>query len=65
MRTVFALFNFKSSDFAAEERNYIEYHVQLARQLPGLRQYIIGRLRGPAGQAASVLSRCDPQFRQQ
>jgi uncharacterized protein (TIGR02118 family) len=50
MRTVFALFNFKSSDLAAEERNYIEYHVQLARQLPGLRQYIIGRLRGPAGQ---------------
>jgi uncharacterized protein (TIGR02118 family) len=50
MRTVFALFNFKSSDLAAEERNYIEYHVQLARQLPGLRQYIIGLLRGPAGQ---------------
>jgi uncharacterized protein (TIGR02118 family) len=51
MRTVFALFNFKSSDLAAEERNYIEHHVQLARQLPGLRQYIIGRLRGPAGQS--------------
>jgi len=51
MRTVFALFNFKSSDLAAEERNYIEYHVQLARQLPGLRQYIIGRLRGPADQS--------------
>jgi uncharacterized protein (TIGR02118 family) len=50
MRTVFALFNFKSSDLAAEERNYIEHHVQLARQLPCLRQYIIGRLRGPAGQ---------------
>ena len=50
MRTVFALFNFKSSDLATEERNYIEYHVQLARELPGLRQYIIGRLRGAAGQ---------------
>jgi uncharacterized protein (TIGR02118 family) len=50
MRTVFALFNFKSSDLAAEEHNYIKYHVQLARQLPGLRQYIIGRVRGPAGQ---------------
>ena len=50
MRTVFALFNFKSSDLAAEERNYLDYHVQLARQLPGLRRYIIGRLRGPAGQ---------------
>jgi uncharacterized protein (TIGR02118 family) len=50
MRTVFALFNFKSSDLAAEERNYIEYHVQLARQLPGLRQYIIGRLHGPGDQ---------------
>jgi len=50
MRTVFALFNFKSSDLAAEERNYIENHVQLARQLPGLRQYLTGRLRGPTGQ---------------
>ena len=50
MRTIFALFNFKSSDLAAEERNYIEHHVQLARQLPDLRQYITGRLRGPAGQ---------------
>ncbi|HXZ87886.1 MAG TPA: EthD family reductase [Candidatus Binataceae bacterium] len=50
MRTVFALFNFKSSDLAAEERNYIEHHVQLARQLPGLRQYLTGRLRSPAGQ---------------
>jgi uncharacterized protein (TIGR02118 family) len=52
MHTVFALFNFKSSDLAAEENNYIEHHVQLARQLPGLRQYIIGRVRGPAGQPA-------------
>ncbi len=50
MRTVFALFNFKSSDLAAEERNYIEHHVQLARQLPGLHQYVTGRLRSPAGQ---------------
>lgn len=50
MRTVFALFNFRSSDLAAEERNYIEHHVHLARQLPGLRQYITGRLRSPAGQ---------------
>lgn len=50
MRTIFALFNFKSSDLAAEESNYIEHHVKLARQLPELRQYIIGRLHGPAGQ---------------
>jgi uncharacterized protein (TIGR02118 family) len=53
MRTVFALFNFKSSDLAAEEKNYADNHVRLARQLPGLRQYITGRLRGPAGQQPS------------
>ena len=34
MRTVFALFNFKSTDLAEEERNYLEYHVKLARRLP-------------------------------
>jgi uncharacterized protein (TIGR02118 family) len=49
MRTVFAMFNFKSSDLAAEESNYAENHVRLARQLPGLRQYITGRLRAPTG----------------
>ena len=50
MRTVFAGFDFKSSDLEAEERNYVDIHVSLAKQLPGLRQYITGRLRAPAGQ---------------
>ena len=52
MRTVLAMFNFKSSDIVAEEKNYADNHVRLARQLPGLQQYITGRLRGPAGEQA-------------
>jgi uncharacterized protein (TIGR02118 family) len=50
MRTIFACFDFKSADLEAEERNYADTHVALAKQLPGLRQYITGRLRAPAGQ---------------
>jgi uncharacterized protein (TIGR02118 family) len=50
MRTVFACFDFKSTDLEAEERNYAEVHVALAKQLPGLRQYITGRLHAPSGQ---------------
>jgi uncharacterized protein (TIGR02118 family) len=46
MRTLFALFDYKSSDLAAEERNYIDNHVRLARELPGLRNYITGKLIG-------------------
>jgi uncharacterized protein (TIGR02118 family) len=46
MRTLFALFDFKSSDLAAEEQNYIETHVRLARELPGLRRYITGKMIG-------------------
>jgi uncharacterized protein (TIGR02118 family) len=46
MRTLFALFDFKSGDVAAEERNYADVHVRLARDLPGLRGYITGQLIG-------------------
>jgi uncharacterized protein (TIGR02118 family) len=49
MRTIFAAFDFKSADLAAEEKNYIETHVRLAKQFPGLRQYITGRLSAPSG----------------
>ena len=37
-------FDFQSSDIEAEERNYFENHVALARQSPGLRFYYTGRL---------------------
>ncbi len=50
MRTIFACFDFKSADLEAEERNYADVHVGLAKQLPGLRRYITGRLRAPTGQ---------------
>jgi uncharacterized protein (TIGR02118 family) len=46
MRTLFALFDFKNPDIRAEEQNYIDVHVRLARQLPGLRGYITGQLIG-------------------
>jgi uncharacterized protein (TIGR02118 family) len=50
MRTIFACFDFKSADLEAEERNYADVHVGLAKQLPALRRYITGRLRAPTGQ---------------
>jgi uncharacterized protein (TIGR02118 family) len=45
MKTVFATFNFKSTDTAIAEKHYIEDHVRLTRQLPNLRQYITGLVR--------------------
>jgi uncharacterized protein (TIGR02118 family) len=41
-----ASFNFNSDNFPTveeAERHYLEYHVPLARRLPGLRHYVIGR----------------------
>ncbi|MBI1957773.1 MAG: EthD family reductase [Candidatus Rokubacteria bacterium] len=39
-------FDFNSEHFTLDEaeRHYRDYHVPLARQLPGLRRYVIGRL---------------------
>jgi uncharacterized protein (TIGR02118 family) len=37
-------FNYRGTDLAAEERHYLDHHVPLARQLPGLRFYYTGRL---------------------
>ena len=45
MRTVFATFNFKSTDTASAEKHYTENHVRLTLQLPNLRQYITGLVR--------------------
>jgi len=42
VKTVFATFNFKSTDLASAEKLYIENHVRLTLQLPNLRQYITG-----------------------
>jgi hypothetical protein len=44
MFLMFARFNFKSADLAAEDKNYFDNHVRLARQLPGVRMYLTGRL---------------------
>ena len=49
MHLTFVTFNFQSSDLAAEERNYLGHHVELARRFPGLRQYYTGRLMKVAG----------------
>jgi uncharacterized protein (TIGR02118 family) len=37
-------FDFQSADLEAEERNYQEHHVALARRFPGLRFYYTGRM---------------------
>jgi uncharacterized protein (TIGR02118 family) len=42
-------FDFQSADLDAEERNYQEHHVALARRFPGLRFYYTGRLVRAAG----------------
>ncbi len=44
MFLMFARFNFKGADLAAEDRNYFDSHVRLARQLPGVRMYLTGKL---------------------
>ena len=46
MFCMIASFNFNLANFATlaeAERHYLDYHVPLARRLPGLRQYLIGR----------------------
>lgn len=44
MFLMFARFNFKSADLAAEDKNYFDNHVTLARRLPGVRMYLTGKL---------------------
>ena len=56
MFCMMASFNFDLTHFAtveAAERHYFDYHVPLARRLPGLRQYLIGRPVDFAGVTAS------------
>jgi uncharacterized protein (TIGR02118 family) len=44
MFMMFARFSFKSADLEAEDLNYFDNHVRLARQLPGVRMYLTGKL---------------------
>ncbi len=44
MFMMFARFDFKSADLDAEDANYFDNHVRLARQLPGVRMYLTGKL---------------------
>ena len=51
-----ASFNFDLTYFASREdaeRHYLDYHVPLARRLPGLRSYVIGRPTDFAGVTAT------------
>lgn len=44
MQIFFTSFNYKPSlDVSAAEKEYLEHHVPLAKQLPGLRMYLVGR----------------------
>jgi uncharacterized protein (TIGR02118 family) len=54
MRTIFAAFDFASDDLAAEERNYLDNHVRLTKHLPGLRQYLTGRIRALPGEPPPI-----------
>lgn len=49
MFAMFARFNYQSADLDAEERNYLQNHVRLAKQLLGVRMYLTGRLLKTAG----------------
>jgi uncharacterized protein (TIGR02118 family) len=63
MLYMMASFDFNAAAYGsreAAERYYLEHHVPLARRLPGLRRYVIGRPAavGPAGtrrQRAAIL----------
>jgi len=44
MWMVYSRFNFKSDRIEAEERNYLEHHVPIAKRLPGLRMYLTSEL---------------------
>ncbi|MDE2451648.1 MAG: hypothetical protein KGO22_21900 [Gammaproteobacteria bacterium] len=44
MFIMFARFDFQSPDLESENKNYRENHVRLARQLPGVRMYLTGKL---------------------
>ena len=43
MNFTFVGFNFQSADLEAEERNYQDHHLPLAKSLPGIRQYYTAR----------------------
>ncbi|MGH7934897.1 MAG: EthD family reductase [Candidatus Binataceae bacterium] len=45
MQVNFTSFNYKAADIAGEERHYFDYHVDLAKKLPGLRFYLTGKFR--------------------
>lgn len=45
MQVNFTSFNYKAADLAGEERHYFDYHVDLAKKLPGLRLYLTGKFR--------------------
>ncbi len=49
MHLTFVAFNFKGSDAASEEQHYADYHVALAKSLPGVCMYLTGRLRPVSG----------------
>jgi uncharacterized protein (TIGR02118 family) len=53
MHFTFVGFNYQSGNIEAEERNYLEHHVALAKSLPGLRQYYTGRTMEHRGEKPS------------
>jgi len=56
-------FDFKDSDREAAERNYRAGHVEIARKLPGLKGYLIGRLDGERQRIALMAFESADRFR--
>jgi uncharacterized protein (TIGR02118 family) len=61
MQINFTSFNYKpGADIGAEEKHYLDYHVKLAKTIPGLRLYLTGKFRQeangqPAHRRAAIL----------
>jgi len=50
MHCSFVAFNYQGSDIEAEDRHYLDYHVGLAKSLPGAQIYYTGRTMGHRGE---------------
>ncbi len=53
MHFSFVSFNYQGADIEAEDRHYLDYHVGLAKQLPGARIYYTARTMAPRGETPS------------
>lgn len=53
MHFSFVSFNYQGADVEAEDRHYLDYHVGLAKKLPGAQIYYTARTMAPRGETPS------------